>query len=312
MAKNRRLETQLAALNALRSAPFSENIMTELRKGLADRSNHITTRAAEIVGEMLIEALEPDLEKAFARFMVNSLKTDPGCHAKIAIAEALYRIESHLADVFLQGIMFVQMEPTYGGKVDTAAKLRGVCALGLVRMQHPDALILLAQLLADPVTDARIAAARALGYAGQLAGIPLLRYKALIGDTSPQMMCECLGALLKIAPESSLAFVAGFLQDENVERKEAAALALGESHLSQALPFLETAWEDTFDADLRRALLLAIAMLRTEEAIAFLLDIIREGARVHAESALEALRMYQRDDLIWPRVETAWAVRKEI
>ena len=72
---------------------------------------------------------------------------------------------------------------------------------------------------------------------------------------------------------------------------------------------LRDAWENTFDAELRRTLLLALATLRTESAIDYLLDIIRYEARVHADAALEALQMYRRDETVWRQVEKALAER---
>jgi HEAT repeat protein len=243
--------------------------------------------------------------------MVNPVKIDPGCSAKTAIAETLYRLEAYQADLYLRGISHRQMEPVWGGEEDTAAKLRGVCALGLVRMNYTNVMIPLAHLLADPDADARISAARAIGYAGLEEGIPLLRYKVLTGDAHPQVLCESFGALIKLSPESSLAFVASFLKRDDVTIVESAALALGESQLPQAFPFLEEAWEDTFDRELRKTLLTSIALLRQEPAMAFLENLILEGARVHAQDALEALSLYRGEQRIWQRVEMALQSRDE-
>ena len=49
--------------------------------------------------------------------------------------------------------------------MDTAAELRGVCALGLVRMGYRDVLVELADLLMDPEAQARMMAARSLAHA---------------------------------------------------------------------------------------------------------------------------------------------------
>jgi hypothetical protein len=311
MAKTRRLEERLADLNNLTDEPTSNRTMTELRKALMDKDCYVVARAAEMVGSFYMNQLETGLVHAFDRFMVNPVKTDPGCTAKTAIAEALYRMEAYQEDLFLRGISHQQMEPIWGGHEDTAAKLRGICALGLVRMNVPNVMIPLAHLLADPEADARISAARAIGYAGLEEGISLLRFKALIGDTHPQVMCECFGALIKLAPESSLSFVAGFMKNDNDAIVEAAALALGESQLAQALPFLEAAWEDTFDRDLRKSFLTSIALLRYEEALAFLESLIVEGPQAHAVDALEALNLYREDQRIWRRVQKAVETRGE-
>ncbi|HNT75709.1 MAG TPA: hypothetical protein PKH77_11900 [Anaerolineae bacterium] len=309
MPKATSLETQLAALNALRAAPLTVEAGEQLRRALANKNSHITAAAAEIVGENELLDLEPDLVQAFTALLGQPAKADPGCRAKRALADALYRLDSAAESVFLPGVRHVQMEPTWGGQADTAAALRGACALGLVRMHHPHALLELARLLADPESDARIAAVRALGYAGDPACAPLLRFKSLIGDERPEVVYECFLALLKL-DAAALPFVADFLKTGDPALTESAALALGESRQEAALAILCAAWENTFEAELRRTLLLAIATLRTEAAIGYLLDIVREEARVHAEAALDALKMYQSDPAIWRRVTQARALAK--
>jgi hypothetical protein len=308
VAKSERLEERLAALGALRADPTSDETLEALRRALASKTGLVVGRAAEIAGEFLISELEPHLVEAFDRFMNNPAKTDPGCIAKTAIVEALYRMEAYQPDVYLNAIGHVQMEPVWGGREDTAAKLRGLAALGLVRINYPNVMLLLAQLLADPEADARISAARAIGYAGMDAGLPLLRFKALTGDAHPQVVVECFTALIQLDPEASLSFVAGFLRSEQRSEQEAAAVALGESHLAQAFPFLEAAWEDAIDGEMRQALMVAIALLRHERAIDFLLGLLAEGGR-GAEGALSALQMYETDDRIWGRVERVLRAR---
>lgn len=305
MGRTRRLEDKLAALEEVRLAPTSEESLSELQKALTSKTNHIVGRAAEIIGDYQLFSLEVDLVDAFERFMVNAQKTDPGCAAKTAIVDALYRMEAYQPDVYLKGIGHVQLEPVYGGKEDTAAKLRGTSALALVRINYSNVMLQLAQLLADPEPDARIASARAIGYAGNTeAGEPLLRFKALVGDDHPQVLCDCFGALLQLTPEASLSFVASFLHGANVAVAEAAAVALGESQLVQAFPFLEAAWEDAVDAEMRQTLLLAIALLRHERPLDFLLSLLGKSGST-AQHAFAALRMYRTDDRIWTQVEAA-------
>ncbi|MDF1514175.1 MAG: HEAT repeat domain-containing protein [Anaerolineae bacterium] len=305
MSKTKKLEQLLADLACLRSDPTSEHAVVELRKAVLGKDNYVAARAAEMAGEFYLQQLEPVLVQAFHRFMVNPVKVDPGCSAKTAIAEALYRMEAYQADLYLTGISHRQLEPVWGGQEDTAAMLRGVCALGLVRMNYENVMIPLAHLLADQESDARIAAARAIGYSGLPEGIPLLRLKVLVGDRHPQVLCECFNALIKLAPEPSLAFVAGFMQQEDTAVVEAAALALGESQLSQAFPFLESAWEASFDRETRKTYLMAIALLRNEDALAYLEELIVHGPRAHAVDALEALSLYKEEPRIWSRVESA-------
>ena len=161
-------------------------------------------------GDFEIESLTPDLAAAFERFLDQPVKSDPGCAAKAAIADALYRIGAIESDVYLKGVRHVQMEPVWGGRADTATQLRGTCALALVRVHHPDFLVELGDLLADREAPVRRMAAQALAYSESAGAVPLLRLKALVGDDDPQVVGECLLALLRIAPRDSVEFAARF------------------------------------------------------------------------------------------------------
>jgi hypothetical protein len=305
------LEDQLSLLHALRTASLTGDTLAQLRQALASHNSHVVAAAAEIVGEAELADLEPDLTMAFAALMRNPAKSDPGCRAKTAIANALRVCECSAEAVFMQGVRHVQLEPVWGGQVDTAAPLRGACALGLVAARSRHALLELAHLLADPESDARIAAARALAYSGDPASVPLLHFKVLTGDTHAAVLYECFLALLKLDVDTSLVFVAEYLKNADPAVAESAALALGESRQESAFAVLRDAWENTFDAERRRTLLLALATLRVEPALDYLLDIVRHEARVHVDAALEALWMFQRDETVWRRVEKALAERNQ-
>jgi HEAT repeat protein len=305
------LEDALERLQKIRADLGSADSLASLRQVLAGKSSHEAAKAAEICGENEIAELAPDLVVAFERFSADPVKKDPGCAAKTAIADALYRMGAAETAVYLKGIRHVQMEPVYGGKVDTATELRGVCALALVRVHHPDYLDELAELLADREAPARRMAARALAYSENPGAVPLLRLKARIGDEDAQVLTECLLALLAIAPAASLDFVARFLDDGRGEVAEAAALALGGARVEGALPILSAWWERTFDRELRQSALLAIAMLKRDDAIDFLLSIVADGAALHARGAIQALAVYRHDPKLRARVAAAVEGRGE-
>lgn len=164
MPKSRTLEATLAELHELRRDPTSASAIDKLRAVLRGKSSHAAARAAAIAGEFEIAALLDDLVAAFDRFFDNPAKSDPGCAAKAAIADALYRIGAPCDTLFLRGVRSVQMEPVWGGRADTAGGLRTACAFGLVRMHYPDATIELADLLADAEAPVRAAAAQAIAY----------------------------------------------------------------------------------------------------------------------------------------------------
>lgn len=308
MARVRALEDALAELAVVRGDPTSAASLTALRKALAGRSGHLAAAAAELAAEHELQVLVPELVAAFERLLVQPLRSDAGCAGKAAIANALYRLGAAEVGVYLKGIRHVQLEPVWGGKADTATQLRGTCGLALVRIHHPDYLVELAALLADKEAPVRKMAAQALAYSENPAAVPLLRLRALVGDSDPQVIGEVLLALLAVAPEPSLPFVTAFL-DRDEELAEAAALALGGSRLKAALAPLTEWWERTFDAGLRRSALLAIAMLKHDEAIHYLLTHVAESAPPHARDALRALAVYRHDPRLRAQLETALAAR---
>lgn len=301
MAKSRQLEQTQILLAELRDAPITSEVLEQWRQIL--RSAHATdvAQAAKILSTRGLTELNAELAIAFARLMQKPVKRDPNCLAKAAIADTLYRLESHNSTLFLQGIRHVQMEPVWGGSVDTAATLRGNCALGLVRMQYADVITELADLLADPEGPARIVAARAIGYSDDPQGIPLLRLRARMGD-EPQVLSEYLAALLKLAPQKSIEFVATFLYNPNHQVQELVALVLGESKQPKALDSLKTWWQGVQDPELRVTGLLSMAMLRTDAAFQFLLNLVAEGSDNTAQEAIKALEIYRQDSDLWQRV----------
>ena len=61
------------------------------------------------------------LETAFDTFLVDPLKNDKLCRAKLAIVQTLDKLEHRKRDIFEKAARHVQLEPAFGGKVDTAA-----------------------------------------------------------------------------------------------------------------------------------------------------------------------------------------------
>ena len=301
MAKSRRLESLLAKLKQLKD-PTSGEDLSQLQEILACKYALAVAQAAKMAGKYELTQLTADLVKAFHRFMVKPVQTDPSCLAKAALAEVLYQFNCREEAVFLAGIRHVQMEPVWGGQEDTAPKLRGVCALGLVRMNYPDVMMELGDLLADPEPPARIAAARAIAYSENEAGIPLLRLRSRVGD-EPQVISECQAALLKLAPQKSLDFVARFLMDPSPQVQELVALVLGESRLPEAFPILQAWWKRKTDPELRQTGLLAIAMLRQDQPLQFLLSLLESGTQQEARDAIAALDLYRHDPQVWGQVQ---------
>ncbi|MCZ6464558.1 MAG: HEAT repeat domain-containing protein [Proteobacteria bacterium] len=310
--QSRRLEETLAELGALRADPRADAAAAKLRQAIAKGPSHAAALAADIAREFEIEELCEDLAAGFARFLEKPEKSDPGCRAKEAIAEALQWMGHEDERVFLRGVQYVQMEPVWGGQADTAAGLRGACARGLVRTNHPDALVELAQLLADPELPARVAAARCFAHWGHPAGAAPLRLKVLSGDPEPELIGECMTALMAIDPQGSLPFLAGFLDRDDRVLAEAAALGLGESRHPEAFPVLRGWWERTVDPDLARAALTSIAVLRLEETLDFLLEMVAREPGPLARDALAALGVHRDDESLAERVRQTAQARDDL
>ena len=167
----RALEKKLDALDALRAAPSSPDTLERLRTALRDRNNYAVSKAAALAGELALRDLVPDLLAAFDRFLAGGAAADPQCWAKNAISRALAAVGHQDADVFVRGLAHVQPEPVWGGHTDTAAALRGICAMALpgCRLGDIDVLAYLVEALADPDQTVRIEAAfhRAVAPAGE-------------------------------------------------------------------------------------------------------------------------------------------------
>jgi HEAT repeat protein len=303
MARQPSTEDALAVIHAIRQAPEKHDLKRDLAPFLRHKSNHVVAAAATTVERLEASALAPDLLEAFERLRRSPAKLDPGCKASIAITQALVQMDDSAAKVYFAGIRHVQMEGSFGPPVDVAAPLRGLCARGLARMGHPDALIECVTLLVDRELPARAGAIRAIADAGRPEGVLLLRLKALVGDKEIEVTGECFGALLSLDPAGSVEFVAKFLDSHTEEIREQAALALGESRLAAAFDLLREAWERGGAAEQRRTLLIAIAMLRSDPALQFLLERLTTESGPVAADALAGLAFYARDEAVLARVE---------
>ncbi len=310
MAHARKTEDCLEALSRLRDDPATPAARAEIGRFLANKSNAVVAKAANLAGEFELHDLRTQLVDAFHRFMKDPAVTDRGCAAKTAIVRALEALAAPEEAVYLAGIRHVQLEGSYGPPIDAAAALRSASAMGLVHTHHPDAVLYLVTLLVDREADARIGAVRALAWSGRPEVVPLLRLKVLAGEESVDVTAECFMALLAVAPAGSLNFVAGFLDSGAVAVAEAAALALGQSRETAALEILKNRYAAGGAEPLRRALLAGLALAREDSALEFLFSVVETAPEKMAAEALAALAIYRHDDRIRGRVAALVAGRK--
>ena len=302
MPRARKTEECLDDLHRLRGSLPSPEAAQELRAYLAHKSNLVAAKAAKLAREFELYDLRAELVAAFDRFLKDPAKTDRGCSAKTEIVRALESLGAPEGAVFLTGIRHVQMEGSFGPSIDTAAGLRAASAMGLVHMNHPDAILEIVTLLMDREVDARVGAVRALAWSGRPESVPLLRLKALQPDPSVDVMGECFTALLAIAPGTSVDFVAAYLDSQDAAIAEAAVLALGESHLPAGVEALINKWGVHPADTLRSALVAGLALARTDRAFDFLFTKVEIASERVAVDVIAELAMYRHDDRIRTRL----------
>lgn len=311
MARSQKLELALAQIKALQQLEtLADSDVAVLQKIVLGKQAVAIAPATKLIIKHSLVQLISNLVTAFEQMLENGAKTDPSCKVKWAIANTLYQLEKPNADLFLSGIRCVQEEPVWGKSIDTAAPLRSLCALGLVQANYVNVFSELADLLADLEYEARAGAARAIGYSQNPAGIPLLRLKVHLGDFEPVVLSECFIALLALSPKQA-PLVINALKNSIEEVQELAALALSEAKIPAAFTAIKQQWQRTRSPELRQSFLLAIATLRTDEAIAFLIGLIERGSPPDAKDAAIALDIYRHTTEVWQRACKAAELRDD-
>ena len=286
MASKQEFEKKVAAVDALRSAIASEETTSQIRSALADRNNFLVSKAATIAGEQGLVTLTESLLTAFHRFLKDAVKTDPQCWAKLAIAKALRQLGHSDADVFLKGITHIQNEPVWGGTTDTAAALRGTCALALVEstLQAQTVLTHLVDLTADKEKIVRLEAVRAITSMGRDESELLLRLKLLSGDVETEVTGQCMLGLLELNTADAVSFVEKYLATDDDLRFEAIA-ALGTATQPEAAEGLIRCWRATHET----AALRSLGLSKHSRAIDFLIEVAETGPSSGASVAIESL-----------------------
>jgi hypothetical protein len=289
MTGKRRFDEQLAALEQLRHQPPQAR-MEPLRKALAHRSNYMVAKAADLVRELRLAELIPELLAGFDRFFADPVKTDPQCWAKNALSHALAALDFQDADVFLRGMRHVQLEPVWGGYSDTAVTLRGTCALALVpcrTLSENELLSYLIELFADKEKSVRVEAARALESVGSPSAALLLRLRAAVGGDEPEVLGACYNGIVRLGGTAAIPWVSRFLSTADDAAAEA-AVAIAADRSPEAFETLRDRFLQEHDRWFQSVLLSAIGLTWQLAGHEFLLDLVRV-ASPHAEAAIEAI-----------------------
>jgi HEAT repeat protein len=308
VAAPRTFDDKRARIAALAEMEPSQ-ALPELRRFLGDKNSYLVGEAAQVASKLGLRELGPDLAAAFMRILEEGAKNDQGCLVKCRLVEALLALDAYEPDVYLKGLRHVQREPSGPKIIDTATGLRGLCAHALFQMDRSDALLDVAPLLADPEPICRAEAASAIGRSGIQAAAAVLHLKALRGDSEPDVLGACYRGLLRLVPARYLPFVEAALRGAGGGDPEAAALALGESRLPEALPVLKEALSYA-NSELRSSVLLGIALLRLDAANDLLISLVENGPMEQAAAALGPLALSRHDEKLAKRVEDAVSARK--
>lgn len=304
MKRSQSITTALADLNKAGASVDRQEAVETLRTALGAKAHALVAQAAELSARLDLGVLLPDLRAAFARFNGDGLNSDKQCQAKTAIVQALHRLKSDETEVFVAGMgLYWPARPREGSR-DPAAPLRIAAALAYAELGPPTEVEPLVDLLVDPVPDVRLTAVRALAALGGSHGGVVLRLKILCGDDDANVMEESFAGLLDCDKDRYLPFVARYMESEDPRLCVAAALSLGRSRHVKALDLLTSRWRCVGDTEFKRDLLIAIALLRSEPAITFLLSLLAEDSDT-AQDALVALSHLQMLPQVRDRVDAA-------
>ncbi len=311
MARRPTPEERWKAAKTLADQPLTDVVRTQVRTALTDASNLVVAAGAAAAKAHRLTELISDLLTAYDRHFIDPVERDPRCHAKLALVEALDELGHDDEAVWLRAIRHVQPEPVWGGSEDSAPGLRIRGAQALTGRGHPDLFLLLGDLLADHSGEVRVAAAQMLGSLGSERATVLLRLRLRLTDARPELIGDYAAALLAADGPRALDLVGDLLRGRDPLIVEGIALALGESRCPGALPLLSEVLTTSLDHDARRALVMAISLLRSDEAAEALLRLVADAPPALAGEAITGLRFYRERGPLMTRLRTAVDRRAE-
>lgn len=264
-------------------------------------------RAARLVEGFQAAEFCPQMATVLAALVARGDGADKGCAAMLALARALVNLDHDEAELYLAGMKFVQMEASWGPAVDVAAELRAACAMGLVNSRHSGKLHALTDLLVDKEWGARVGAIRALAAVGREPAMLLLYFKARVGDAHPEVVSQCLEALLTGGAEGALELAISIALGPDEEAREAAILALGASRRADAVAWLIV--RSRMPGPTRACLFLALSGSRTEDALEYLLGLVKMADSATFADVHEALTIHRQDAVLGDRIAAAVSER---
>lgn len=304
-AKRASIDDELARLGA---APDSK----ALQAALSSKHARVVAAAAGFIKSHTLEGHTGALQEAYARFLSDPVKRDPGCRAKLAVLEALDFTEVMDEVPFVAAASLVQLEAAWGPPVDTAAPCRARAVLALSRQGHADVVLIAGTLLADPEGNVRSAAAEALAHSGIRHAAGVLLHRLAVGDEDPMVLLSCMTGVLALAPEVALARLVPLLTGDDAQQRELAALCLGQSTRPDAAQALIRAVGACVLSQDRSVLLRALGLHRSDLALDALVGIIVGGSEADAEAAVRGLAARRFEPGLRARVQQAVGGRPQL
>ena len=285
--RSRQTQDRIAAVGQIARLESPSERQALLLEALQDKSPYVAAQAAQALGakdgngEGADDRAALAMTEHFAALCEDGPKLDPGCHVRANLAFALGCLEYRPAsDILRVGIQIVQVEAVGGVPFDTAAHLRGNCALALAQIRDPDCVRDIALLLFDrsgfafvraPIDptvkmEPRKAAARALSLSGRLeARLPLTLKLVHPENEEPEVLQECMTALVDLEDPHALEVLTPYLKHSDRRLAAYAALMIARTQLPGAAALLADAIPG-FSGDALQAVVLALSTVRDPDA----------------------------------------------
>jgi hypothetical protein len=168
-----------------------------------DRAGLVVAEAAKLIRTANLKGFENELLAAWEQMLVNPVKTDPGCTAKTAIVEALGQMDYDEPDFYLNAIRYRQMEPSWGGREDSAVNVRGAAAFAIARSRRlgivARLMILVDLLVNEESRRCQVFAVQAIADTGRDEAVPILRLRFGMGPQFADVMGACMTGMLSLA-----------------------------------------------------------------------------------------------------------------
>ena len=301
-------EKTLAAIKSAAEMPVEqavETLITSAKCGVTLASE----KAVQELAKLKHPSVAPAMTELYNWLEQDPTKRDKTCGIRTAIAEAFGEIGTVVGiDTLKKAIRTVQIGP---GPEDVAIKLRATAALALAQSDS-ESLYELAILLFDeepaiptsPISrpfvkaPTRRAAAQAMAILGDAGGAAILAVKLKFpGGEVPEVLADCLEALISIRPTYVLEIAKPYLVGDDEYLCAITALALAQNMGQNVLPLLLDTL-DTVHGAAKESIVIAISVIRSSSIRQILLDLLDNPSPFVRRGAPKGIKTYLDDAVI--------------